>query len=509
MTTVPLPERAAIAAFVVALVIAALVTPHLERFAKTRRIGDRPGGLQNLRDHSTPRIGGVAILTAFYASLAALILYDGALASIVDHHRGAVYSLMAAGIAIGALGFYDDVHGTGARLKFSVQTLAALLLYYYGYRIDEVSLPGGATIDLGYLSLPLTLLWIVGVTNALNLVDGLDGLAGGVALFALLTNLVVAAVRPEPMMMLCMAALAGAVLGFLFYNFSPASIFMGDSGSLFLGLLLAATSLRTHQKSSAAVSLLVPIVALGLPIADTLLAMGRRAVNGRAMFIGDRDHIHHRLLRFGFTHRAAVLFLYGICLVLAAASLILAFSSSALIGLTLVLGAAVGWALLRNLGFLRMHPDLLRSRRRNRELRTAAARIAVQIESALTIKDVLSSASALQPLVGADAVSIELSDDGLERRRGYADPCPILDAMREVPSVRIDLPDRLGWMDLKWSDGRSQIDPDHALATEVICKHVARAIRRVRRTTAGRSVGIPQIAGAISLGRGGPRRESQ
>ncbi|MFL5417642.1 MAG: glycosyltransferase family 4 protein, partial [Myxococcales bacterium] len=342
----PLPIRAAIAAFVVALVIAALVTPHLERFAKTRRIGDRPGGLQNLRDHSTPRIGGVAILIAFYASLAALILYDGALASIVDHHRGAVYSLMAAGIAIGALGFYDDVHGTGARLKFSVQTLAALVLYYYGYRIDELSLPGGATIDLGYLSLPLTLLWIVGVTNALNLVDGLDGLAGGVALFALVTNLVVAAVRPEPMMMLCMAALAGAVLGFLFYNFSPASIFMGDSGSLFLGLLLAATSLRTHQKSSAAVSLLVPIVALGLPIADTLLAMGRRAVNGRAMFIGDRDHIHHRLLRFGFTHRAAVLFLYGICLVLAAASLILAFSSSALIGLTLVLGAAVGWVLL-------------------------------------------------------------------------------------------------------------------------------------------------------------------
>ena len=152
---------------------------------------------------------------------------------------------------------------------------------------------------MGLLAFPLTLLWIVGVINALNLIDGLDGLAGGVALCAVLTNLVIAMFRGQPLMTLCMAALAGALIGFLFYNFNPASIFLGDTGSLFLGYVLAVTSIRTHQKSSAAVSILVPMVALAVPIVDTALAMGRRALTGRPMFSGDRDHIHHRLLGLG------------------------------------------------------------------------------------------------------------------------------------------------------------------------------------------------------------------
>src|SRR5205085_4787329 len=136
---------------------------------------------------------------------------------------------------IATLGLYDDLRGANAWKKFVVQFLVAGLLYRLGFRVGELANPLGEPIALGWVSLPFTVLWIVGVINAMNLIDGLDGLAGGVALCALITNLVVAAIRPEPVMMFCMAALAGAVLGFLFYNFSPASIFMGASGSLLLG----------------------------------------------------------------------------------------------------------------------------------------------------------------------------------------------------------------------------------------------------------------------------------
>src|SRR5207249_417867 len=147
-------------------------------------------------------------------------------------------------------------------------------------------------LQLGMFAFPITVLWIVGIINAINLIDGLDGLAGGVALCAVITNLIVSAMQPHHMMTLCLATLAGALLGFLFYNFNPASIFLGDTGSLFLGYVLATSSIRTHHKSSTliSVSILVPMVALALPIADTLLAMGRRALAGRSMFNGDREH---------------------------------------------------------------------------------------------------------------------------------------------------------------------------------------------------------------------------
>src|SRR5207237_10057622 len=174
---------------------------------------------------------------------------------------------------------------------------------------------------------PVTVLWIVGIINAINLIDGLDGLAGGVALCAVVTNLIVSSMQPHHMMTLCMATLAGALLGFLFYNFNPASIFLGDTGSLFLGYVLAVSSIRTHQKSSAVVSLLVPVVVLAVPIVDTALAMGRRALTGRSMFSGDRDHIHHRLLDLGLSQRQATLVLYATSVVLGGVALALGFAN--------------------------------------------------------------------------------------------------------------------------------------------------------------------------------------
>ena len=146
------------------------------------------------------------------------------------------------------------------------------------------------------MALPFTVLWMVGVINAMNLIDGLDGLAGGVAFFAVATNFLLALFRGDVLLCLAMAALAGAVLGFLVFNFNPASIFMGDTGSMFLGFVLAAVSLKTSSKSGTAVAMLVPIISLGLPIMDTLLAMTRRMLLGRPMFSADKEHIHHRLM---------------------------------------------------------------------------------------------------------------------------------------------------------------------------------------------------------------------
>src|SRR4029079_7437598 len=147
--------------------------------------------------------------------------------------------------------------------------------------------PFGDTISLGSVSLPLTILWIVGVINALNLIDGLDGLAGGVALVAVTTTFLLSMQRGHPLMMLFTSALAGAIIGFLFYNFNPASIFMGDTGSMFLGFVLSTTAIQTDENSSAAVAVLIPGIALGLPIMDTLLAIGRRALRGRPLFQAD------------------------------------------------------------------------------------------------------------------------------------------------------------------------------------------------------------------------------
>ena len=208
-------------------------------------------------------------------------------------------------------------------------------------------------LSLGVLSLPFTLLWIVGVVNAINLIDGLDGLAGGVAFFGVGTNFILSLVRGDVLMCLLMAALAGAILGFLIFNFNPASIFMGDTGSMFLGFVLAAVSIKTSTKSGTAVAMLVPVMALGLPIMDTLLAMVRRSLIGRPMFSADKEHIHHRLMsRMVLSHRSAVLVLYGLCGLFMLTALGLNFANSAQSAMLLVGMAVVIFVLMRKLGYL-------------------------------------------------------------------------------------------------------------------------------------------------------------
>ncbi|NIN91565.1 MAG: undecaprenyl/decaprenyl-phosphate alpha-N-acetylglucosaminyl 1-phosphate transferase, partial [Candidatus Aenigmarchaeota archaeon] len=221
---------------------------------------------------------------------------------------------------------------------------AAIILFLFGFEIQRISNPFGSAIHLGWLSLPVTVFWLVGLSNAFNLIDGIDGLASGVAFFATSALLAVALFLGNILPSLFTAALAGATLGFLRYNFNPARIFMGDSGSLFLGFTIAAISIHGSEKAHAAVAILIPIVALGLPIMDTFLAIARRVYRGFPIPTADKEHIHHKLIQYGFSHRRAALMLYSFCIVLSFLAVLLCISSGVLVGVILVfLGLFIFW----------------------------------------------------------------------------------------------------------------------------------------------------------------------
>ena len=327
-----------------------LVSLALIPFAKwvARKVGavDEGGG-RRVHQGAIPRLGGIAVVLGFFVPLVALFFTESYVASIFYDQPSRIIGLLGGGLIVALLGAFDDVRGVRPRTKLAVQTLAALFAYACGYRIEGMMLPYLGTVHLGWLAIPATCLWFVAVINALNLIDGLDGLAGGVAFFACVGNFAMGALSDAYMVMLLSATLAGAIVGFLVFNFNPASIFMGDSGSMFLGFVLAATSLLgALVKNSTVVAILVPIMVLGLPIADTAIAMLRRALTRRPIMTADRGHIHHRLLDMGLTHRHAVLTLYGVCAALTVAAVAASFgrgleTTGALILFTVVLAGLV------------------------------------------------------------------------------------------------------------------------------------------------------------------------
>jgi UDP-GlcNAc:undecaprenyl-phosphate GlcNAc-1-phosphate transferase len=206
-----------------------------------------------------------------------------------------------------------------------LQTVAALVPVLFGVSINFISTPMTGILLLGAFSIPVTLLWIVGLTNALNFIDGLDGLASGISAIAAVTLFIVAIRIHQPGAAILMIAVAGAAIGFLRYNFNPASIFLGDSGSLFLGYILAVASIIGVLKSTIILALLIPVFILGVPIFDTASVIMRRVRDGHHIFDADRRHLHHRLLDRGFSHRQVVLSVYAVCILLSAATLSITF----------------------------------------------------------------------------------------------------------------------------------------------------------------------------------------
>jgi UDP-GlcNAc:undecaprenyl-phosphate GlcNAc-1-phosphate transferase len=293
------------------MVLTALTTPVARRLALAIGAVDEPSP-RRVHSGQIPRMGGIAMVVGFFAPLAGLYVIDAPVGRALFSITTVMIGLVIGAVLLVAVGLLDDIRGVGAKHKLFVQIAAATAAYACGMRIQAIDVPGIGVWHLGALAWPATVAWFVGIINAVNLIDGLDGLAAGVVFFACLTNFVIAALAGNYLILFVTASLGGAVIGFLFYNFNPARIFMGDTGSMFLGFVLAAASLlgAGTQKTPTLLAMVVPIVALGLPITDMLVTIVRRFFARRSIFAADREHIHHRLLDLGLTHRRAVLALY-------------------------------------------------------------------------------------------------------------------------------------------------------------------------------------------------------
>jgi UDP-GlcNAc:undecaprenyl-phosphate GlcNAc-1-phosphate transferase len=302
-----------------ALVVALLVTPGVMAFA--RRLGalDQPGP-RRIHTDPVPTLGGLALVVAVLGIAWLARCLPGPARSLDPRP---LLGLTLAAIPIVALGIRDDLVGAAPWVKLAVQACAGAVLVLFGFEIPLVTNPFGPALELGWLSAPLTIAWVLVVVNAINLIDGLDGLASGVVLIASAALWWVARTHADFYVMFIAALLIGATLGFLRYNFPPARVFMGDTGSQFLGLTLAAVSLLQNRKGTATVTLLFPLVALGVPLADSILAFARRLLGGRPVFHGDAGHIHHRLLRLGLSPRGSVFALWYLCVAFGALAIVL------------------------------------------------------------------------------------------------------------------------------------------------------------------------------------------
>jgi UDP-GlcNAc:undecaprenyl-phosphate GlcNAc-1-phosphate transferase len=338
--------------FAVALVASFVLTRSVRDLAVRRGWLAVPGQGRHLHQTPLPRLGGVAIYLAFLISIAVAMLFRGRFPSLSAAGMRTLLTILIPATLILVLGIYDDIRSVGPYTKFAVQAVAAVLLFGGGLRILNVPVLFGAHQFGWTVGLPLTILWVIGITNAFNLIDGLDGLAAGSGLFSTLVVFIVAIFSQSSLVSLLTIALAGAILGFLRFNFNPATIFLGDCGSLFIGFMLSALALEGAQKAPTIIAVAIPVVSFGLPILETLLSVLRRLISGRPVFTADREHIHHKLLERGLSHRQVVIVLYAVSALFALLSLFLLWPTGSTLGLVLAVVGTGVWFGVQHLGYL-------------------------------------------------------------------------------------------------------------------------------------------------------------
>lgn len=308
---------------IICFIASLIITPFVKKLAIKIGATDAPNQ-RKVHTKIMPRLGGLAIFISFLIGVAFLRPESEFLIPI----------LIGACIII-VIGVLDDMMELSAKVKFLGQIAAALVVVLGGVQVNYINLPFDGGIELGILSVPLTILWIVGITNAINLIDGLDGLAAGVSTIALVTISAMAMLKGDIFVLSIGAILIGSTLGFLKYNFHPAKIFMGDTGALFLGFMIAVLSLLGF-KNVTMLSLIVPVIILGVPISDTFFAIIRRIVNKQPLSAPDKSHLHHCMLRLGYSHRQTVLIIYAMAALFGLAAFI--FSMSTVWGAMLIVG---------------------------------------------------------------------------------------------------------------------------------------------------------------------------
>jgi len=480
--------RTFLAAFTLAALVSATLTPLVRLLAFRLGAVSRPGG-RHVHRHETPRLGGLAICLGFFAPLVGLFFVQSAVASDFTKDISKVIGLFAGGAFMCAVGAVDDTRGIRALYKLYAQIAAAMFAFACGFRIDVVALPFIGDLSMGAFALPVTVLWIVGIVNAVNLIDGLDGLAAGVVFFASLTNFVVAWLSEGSLPALFMATTMGAIIGFLFYNFNPARIFMGDSGSYFLGYVIATTSLAgAAVKASTTVSLLVPVVALGVPIFDTLFAMVRRWLERRPIFSPDRGHIHHRLLDMGLTHRRAVLIIYAINVILMLTAIAISLGRSWQVGVALVATSAVFFGLVRAVGYF----GYVHRRRRQRErlrprdselLRRLVPSLPARFEQARTQADIMATLTESGIEAGLCYIEIVSQDENVAPELQWTNPQESEPFGPDVLSARYPVGrDDLARVDIKFGfrSDFGEVCPQTEVLLQVVTDILETSLTRVR-----------------------------
>ena len=327
--------------FSIAFFMSLASTPAVKILACKVGAIDIPDGKRRVHKSPIPRMGGLAIFFGFMVAVLAFVDID-------SQTRG----ILIGALLIVAIGILDDIKQLKASVKLLIQIVAASIVVYHGVKIAAISVPSfivdGGILPLKWLSIPITVLWIVGVTNAVNLIDGLDGLAVGISSIATFSLFFIAILAGEPTVALISAALAGSCLGFLPYNFNPAKIFMGDTGSTFLGFILSVICIQGLFKGYAIISFIIPFLILGLPIFDTSVAIIRRIHDKRPIMGADRGHLHHKLIDMGFSQKQTVAILYVIAMLLGLSAVVLieqgaqtAFLMISIVLLMLIFGGRV------------------------------------------------------------------------------------------------------------------------------------------------------------------------
>lgn len=346
-----------ILAFLLALIVTVITTPIVRKIAFKFNIVDVPDEARKIHRSTMPYLGGVAIALGFFAGF---ILLKPQLPSMPTFFGGALIILLT--------GIIDDKYKLPAKYKLLGQVLAAVLVAFSGVTVDFIQFPIIGRIEFGWWAYPLTILWIVGITNAINFIDGLDGLAGGVSSIALGSMVVMGILDQQLLAVSLSVILLGSTIGFLFFNSYPAKIFMGDSGAMFIGYTMAYISIIGLFKSFTIFSLIIPIIILAVPIFDTSFAIIRRIIKGQKISTPDRQHLHHCLLNLGFSHRTTVLIIYVISLIFGLAAII--FSRSILWGSLIMVTLSVI--------MIRFSVELLSSWNKRKPLVNAVKKLMVQ-----------------------------------------------------------------------------------------------------------------------------------
>jgi UDP-GlcNAc:undecaprenyl-phosphate/decaprenyl-phosphate GlcNAc-1-phosphate transferase len=398
--------------FAVAVAVSALLTYWVRKTAVARGLKSTPVYGRHTHTQPLPRLGGIAICFTFCLAALSYLPISSFLHTSFSLRN--YVGILVPVVLIFLMGAYDDLKPLKPKSKVAVQAIAAIVLFAGGFGIHYFNTLLGGNLIGRLIDLPLTILWVLLITNAFNLVDGLDGLAAGTALISAIVVLAAAMSSHNDLVTFLVVALIGAIVGFLPFNFFPASIFMGDSGSLFIGFLLSALSMAGTRRATSLGGVGIPLLAFGLPILDVTLAVLRRALRGRPLFRGDTDHIHHKLLRRGFSHRQAVLVLYLASFGFTCASLVLLADQALLLPVLFVVGIGIC------LGVQQLHysefTELFQPVARRRQILTEEANIRRAAEAFASCSDFRTICQVLQETLqpsGLEAIRIKnLGKDG-------------------------------------------------------------------------------------------------